>query len=174
MPELDFDAAVRVEAELGEKRNGRKSHYPTASHYTIPLDYTAANPALTYGFKAFLGPTIERVFEIRRLVVYAADPFTTLAAGTVIVFKASAPPQDSNTEPNAWGDLILTSSQIPNTASFGRHELVLQPREQLILGFKGLANGQQVFARLAVWDYDRAQYYSMVGGGRVAVDESNA
>src|SRR6202011_175698 len=64
------------------------------------------NPATTYTFMVFPQVTPNKVWEIMRIGVTAPDPFTALAGVSVLAFRSSFIPQDSNTEPATFGDLL--------------------------------------------------------------------
>lgn len=160
---IDLEASASLRASLdddNESEYTKRARYPKP--YTVPLDFQSAGT--TYEFKAFPGPTVTRIWEVMRVAVMPSDPFTTLAS-TILVMASimNAAPAANATEPTAFGEMILAPGTIPNTAEWGRQQLVLRSTERIVLGFKGLASGQGLSAWLFVYDWDLDAYLCKVG-----------
>lgn len=132
-----------------------KLNWETSRPVTVNGSYQAAATALTYCFLVFPQVTPNKIWEITRIGVTAPDPFTTLAGVSVMAFRSSTIPQDSNTEPPTFGDLLAVLGGVPNTSFPGGAKApIARGNERIVLAFKGLANSQQLQASMDVFESD--------------------
>ena len=129
---------------------------------TVPGSYQSAAAALTYGFLVFPQVPPKKIWMVMRVGVTAPDPFTTLAGVTVLAFRSSNMPQDSNTEPVTFGDLVGVLGSVPNTLYPAYKSTFLRGNERLNLAFKSLANLQQIQASMDVIEYDLMFFFQNV------------
>jgi hypothetical protein len=159
---LDVEAAVGVALGIGEQQ--RPGPRPqrlgdrTSRPVTVIASYQTPNPAFTYGFLRFPPVSPNKIWEILRIGVTGSDPFTTLAGVSVLAYRSGYAPQDSNTEPTSFGDLIAVLGTVPNTSYPSWRSTVARQAEIVILAFKGLTAGQQIQASMDVIEHDLELY----------------
>ncbi len=153
-------APVTVKPSENESTGGRaRMNWTTSRPVTMNGSYQAAATAATYCFLVFPQVTPNKIWEIGRIGVTAPDPFTTLAGVTVLAFRSSTIPQDSNTEPPTFGDLLAVLGSVPNTSyPGGMRAPVARGNERVVLAFKGLANAQQLQASMDITEHDLQAY----------------
>lgn len=134
----------------------------TSRMVTVPGSYQAAATALTYCFLSFVPVSPFKVWQVTRIGVTGPDPFTSLAGVTVAAFKGITVPQDSNTEPQTFGDLLAVLGSVPNTTFPMFGSITLRSSERVFLVFKGLANAQQIQASMDVVEHDQAVYLATI------------
>jgi hypothetical protein len=113
---------------------------------------------LTYAFIKFPPVSPNKIWEIMRIGVTGSDPFTTMAGVSVLAYRSGFAPQDSNTEPASFGDLIAVLGQVPNTSYPSWRSTVARQAEIVILAIKGLTAGQQIQASMDVIEHDLECY----------------
>jgi hypothetical protein len=123
------------------------------------------NPATTYTFMSFPQVTPGKIWMVLRIGVTAPDPFTTLAGVTVLAFRSSTIPQDSNTEPPTFGDLIAVLGAVPNTSYPAWKSVFARGNERIALALKGLANSQGIQASMDIIEYDLYTYLCALTDG---------
>ena len=156
---IDLEAAAGIALGIG-----RETQFPsmrpralgdrTSRPVTIPASYQALAAPLTYGFLDFPPCSPNKIWEIMRIGVTGSDPFTTLAGVTVLAYRSAYVPQDSNTEPAGFGDLIAVLGAVPNTSYPSWRSTVVRGMECVILAFKGLAASQSIVASMDVVEHD--------------------
>jgi hypothetical protein len=125
---------------------------------TVLGSYQAPAAAFTYSFLSFPQCTPGKIWMVLRIGVTAPDPFTTLAGVTVLAFRSSTIPQDSNTEPPTFGDLIAVLGAVPNTSYPAWKSVFARGNERIALALKGLANSQGIQASMDIIEYDLYTY----------------
>jgi hypothetical protein len=162
---MSVDLEVAASAALGV---GKMADIPvgtrprlggdTSRPVTLPGSYQAASTAFTYCFLNFPVCTPNKIWEIMRFGVTAPDPFTILAGVSVLAFRTTFQPQDSNTEPATFGDLLAVLGSVPNTSYPATRSVLIRGFERVVLCFKGLANNQQLQASIDVVEHDLQSY----------------
>ena len=152
------DLAMRTRQAHYPKPIARDSSAVASRMVTIIASYQGQNPALTYEFCVFPAVTPMKVWEVLRIGVSGNDPFTTLAGVNCLAFRSAVEPQDSNSEPATFGDLIAVLGQVPNTSYPPARSVFVRGMERVNLCLKGLANGQLIQASMDVVEHDLATY----------------
>lgn len=158
---VDLEIVAGAAVKVGEQNRPiwtPKLSDRTSRPVTLPASYQTPNPAFTYAFMQFPAVSPNKIWEIFRIGVTGADPFTTLAGVTVLAYRSGVVPQDSNTEPSSFGDLIAVLGSIPNTTYPARYSVVARAAERIILAIKGLTAGQQLQASMDIIEHDAAAY----------------
>lgn len=162
--EIDFaaSAALEIGRKATETRASMRSRarlgWETSRPVTLQGSYQAPATAFTYSFLSFPVCTPNKIWEVMRFGVTAPDPFTTLAGVTVLAFRATFVPQDSNTEPPTFGDLLAVLGSVPNTNYPSTRSVLVRGFERVVLAFKGLANNQAIQASMDVVEHDLEAY----------------
>jgi hypothetical protein len=161
---VDLDAVAGISLDIGRTADVPSGTRPalnwdTSRVVTLPGSYQAPAVAFTYSFLSFPVVSPDKIWEVMRFGVTAPDPFTVLAGVSVLAFRATFVPQDSNTEPQTFGDLMAVLGGVPNTSfPSARRPPVCRGMERIVLAFKGLANNQQIQASLDVVEHDLQAY----------------
>jgi hypothetical protein len=168
MPEVDLEigAAVGIgkRAEIPVSGSRPRLDWPISRATTVQATFNNSlaqgnNPATTYTFMSFPQVTPNKIWAVLRIGVTAPDPFTVLAGVSVLAFRSSTVPQDSNAEPPTFGDLIGVLGQVPNTLyPVSPRTITARGNERVVLAFKGLANAQQIQASMDVIEHDLQAY----------------
>jgi hypothetical protein len=139
-------AKLDVVGKLGQTH---PVHSPLVRKFSTAKQTPAV--ALTYTFFDVGGPPKGRIWDLRRLTVWGADP-TTAITGNCFVFINNTPPFDSATLPANFPELIgnTTTTTIPYRDSWGRGTALLLAQERVMVGIKGLPNSTPV------WVYGQA------------------
>lgn len=159
---IDLELVAGVAAGIG-KRPDIPAHRRALGELisrpvTLSASYQTPTPAFTYAFIQFPAVTPNKIWEVFRIGVTGSDPFTSLAAVSVLAYRSSVVPQDSNTEPPSFGDLIGVLGTIPNTSYPGRYSVVARASERIILAIKGLTVGTQIQASIDIIEHDANKY----------------
>ena len=161
---IDLDVVAGASLDIGKTTDLPSGVRPalnwnTSRPVTMPGSYQAPATALTYSFLSFPVVSPNKIWEVMRFGVTAPDPFTVLAGVSVLAFRATFVPQDSNTEPQYFGDLLAVLGGVPNTSyPATRRPPVVRGMERIVLAFKGLANAQQIQASIDVIEHDLQAY----------------
>jgi hypothetical protein len=123
--------------------------------------YQALAVPPTYTFMAFEWVPQGKIWEIIRVSVVQADPFTAVA-GTTLLYVSTQVPQDSATEPS-FPDMFVAPVAMPVLATVTRRQVMLQEKERVIACMKSLPANQQVLGSMLVIEYDRATFLSQLG-----------
>lgn len=167
--DLDVGLAVGASLDVGKMADipvGTRPRlgWETSRPVTLPGSYQAPAVAFTYSFLNFPVVTPNKIWEIMRFGVTAPDPFTALAGVSVLAFRTTFQPQDSNTEPQTFGDLLAVLGSVPNTSYPATRSVVVRGFERIVLAFKGLANNQQIQASIDVVEHDLQAYLLSLKG----------
>lgn len=158
---IDLELVAGVAAGIG------KQTYPirtpkmgdrTSRPVTLSASYQTPTPAFTYAFIQFPAVSPNKIWEVYRLGITGSDPFTTIGGVTVLAYRSGVVPQDSNTEPSSFGDLIAVLGSIPNTTYPARYAVVARAAERIILAIKGLTAGAQIQASIDIIEHDATAY----------------
>lgn len=165
---VDFDnagypAQLRENAALKVGDTRARLDWTTSRVSTVQASFINGlsqgnNPATTYTFMVFPQVTPNKIWNIMRIGVTAPDPFATLAGVTVLAFRNSTIPQDSNVEPTTFGDLIAVLGAVPNTTYPAFNSVVTRMHERVVLAFKGLAVSQSIQATMDIIEHDLQAY----------------
>jgi hypothetical protein len=124
--------------------------------------YSTPTPAPAVSYLDGGGPKSGRIWEVQRIAVCPpADIFTTLAGVTMGLVLASRKPQDGATLAGADQTQVVIAgpgSQVPNTAPFGPHQLMVRYPYRLIVIVRGLVAGQGILLSGQILDYDDTLY----------------
>lgn len=156
--ELVAGAAVGVGRQAAFPKRLQPLGDRTSRPITLPLSYQTPAVASTYSFAEFPPVSPGKIWEIMRIGVSGNDPFTTLAGVTVLAYRSSLVPQDSNNEPGYFGDLLAVLGSVPNTSYPAWRSTVARQAERVVLAFKGLVAGQQIQASMDAIEHDLDAY----------------
>lgn len=156
---VELEGAAGFALEVGRQavipsRRAQALGDRTSRPVTVVASYQTPNPALTYAFVDFPPVSPNKIWEIMRIGVTGSDPFTTIAAVTVLAYRSAYVPQDSNVEPASFGDLLAVLGSIPNTSYPSWRSTVARQAEVVILAIKGLVAGTQIQASMDVIEHD--------------------
>jgi hypothetical protein len=157
---VELEAIAGVAIGVGKNASlfeeARKLGDRTSRPVTLPGSYQGSGT--TYGFLSFPPCTPGKIWEVLRIGATGVDPFTTLAGVTMLAFRSSFVPQDSNAEPATFGDLLAVLGSVPNTSYPSWRSTVVRQQERVILAFKGVTLAQQIQASIDVIEHDLQAY----------------
>ncbi len=100
---------------------------------------TTPAAAFTYTYLDLGGPKVGWLWDVMRLSVNGNDPTATIA-GTVWAFLGSAINDKATIEANYPQIIEVGTGTIPNSAFYGRQQVIVRPGQHIYLGLKGLPN----------------------------------
>jgi len=139
-----IDNAIEIIGKKGQPN-------PTRTPLVRKFAAAKAMSNTTYNFIDVGGPAKGRIWDLRRLAIYGADPFTAVT-GNVFVFLGSVVPFDSATEPANFPEIIgdLATTTIPYRDFWARGTALLLSGERVMVGLKSVANAT------VLWVYGQA------------------
>lgn len=159
MTEIAAGAAVAAVVALDDqptKAERDEANRKLARIATIPMSYSAPNPAFAFGYMTHQQAVPQgKIWEVTRYgVVAAPDPTAVLAGVSMWAFISALQPQDSNNAPGAINDVTAVAGGVPNESYPIAKSVLLRAMERLIIGIKGLANSQQLVGSIAIIEHD--------------------
>jgi hypothetical protein len=119
----------------------------TATREEIPQELlvskTTPASALTYTYLNLGGPKVGWLWDVMRLAVNGNDPTATVA-GTVFAFIGTAISDKATIEANYPQLIEVGTGTIPNSAFYGRQQVIVRPGQSIFLGLKGLPNATNI------------------------------
>jgi hypothetical protein len=150
---------------IGAGALGRETPRPVTVQATFNNGNAQGNnPATTYTFMSFPQVPPLKIWMVLRIGVTGPDPFATLAGVSALAFRSSTVPQDSNTEPPTFGDLIAVLGTVPNTAYPSWKSVFTRANERIVLAYKSLANSQVIQASMDVLEFDLVSFLMSLYG----------